>query len=333
MYHRRCFRGFNKNRKRHNDNDEENDSKKTRMSMTETDETKNAAFFKTVEYLEEHRDDYLTLQSFQEKMKEYTQTPYTTKWIRHKLIQHYGNEIVIANMKGCEDVIYFQETSNSLLYKFYQRERDKDDNIEKRRIIELAADLIRNDIVEIDCNRNEYFSLDELNETKMLSYVRASLQFMLKRMLPRKANPKDIKLAAIGQAIIQFCRPNSVLCPLQVVLGEEVHHKSGSEFLVELLHVFGFSASIKQVRAFERSLCFYDVLETSSLDEETTPLYSADNADVLQSTIEGKNTLHMMGIIKSSLSQGEFTKLPEEDNSIVGRFAKAPCSHSVYKEN
>ena len=40
------------------------------------------------------------------------------------------------------------------------------------------------------------------------------------------------------------------------------------------------------------------------------PLYSADNADILQSTIDGRNTLHMMGIIKSTLSQENFTDVP-----------------------
>ena len=90
-------------------------------------------------------------------MKEHTDTPYTTKCLKTKLIQHYGESIVFAN-------IYFHETSNSLLLNFYRRDRDKDDLIEKQRIIVLAADLIKNDIAEIDCDRNEYFFLDELSD-------------------------------------------------------------------------------------------------------------------------------------------------------------------------
>ena len=45
----------------------------------------------------------------------------------------------------------------------------------------------------------------------------------------------DMTLAAIGQSIIQLARPNTILCPLQITLGVEVHHKTGSEFVVELL--------------------------------------------------------------------------------------------------
>ena len=40
------------------------------------------------------------------------------------------------------------------------------------------------------------------------------------------------------------------------------------------------------------------------------PLYSADNADILQATLDGKNTLHMMGIIHSVVKQGSMQHKP-----------------------
>ena len=40
------------------------------------------------------------------------------------------------------------------------------------------------------------------------------------------------------------------------------------------------------------------------------PLYLADNADILQATLDGKNTLHMMGIIRSVIKQGSMQHKP-----------------------
>ena len=132
----------------------------------------------------------------------------------------------------------------------------------------------------------------------MVSYVPDVLKCFIQSLIPRCSNAKDVKIAAIGQALIQLARPNTILCPLLLALAVETHHKSGSEFVMELLHAFGFGSSIAKVREFEKSLYSHDPSSrTSGLQEISgIPLYSADNADVLQSTIDGKNTLHMMGI-------------------------------------
>ena len=81
-----------------------------------------------------------------------------------------------------------QEGANKLLFEFYQQSKDKKKGTEKdgansvtenELIIKLAAELIRNDIKALDCNKNEYFSFDELTSEQMLSYVPASLQLSL----------------------------------------------------------------------------------------------------------------------------------------------------------
>ena len=224
-------------------------------------------------------------------------------------MQHYGQSVVIANAGGCEDVIYFRQTANSLLYDFYRQERDDDDQVEKWRIIKIAADLIKADIADLNCYKEIYFSIGDLNESTMLSYVPESLQFLLTNVAPRRSKPTDMKLAAIGQSIIQLARPNTILCPLQIMLGVEVHHKTGSKFVVELLRAFGFGSSSKKVLEFEKSICFHESSPTTTHLTGTTdiPLYSAD---ILQCTIDGKNTLHLMGIIRSTLCKGCFTHLP-----------------------
>ena len=240
-------------------------------------------------------------------MSDLISTPYTTKWLKSKLISHYGDSLVIANMDGCKDVLYLKESANKLLYQFYDEGRKTDVDDEKERIIKLAANLIKRDIVDISCNKNQYFSLNDLDEQNMLSYIPNSLLLMLKHIAPTRSIMKDIKYAAIGQSIVQLARPYSIICPIQVALGIETHHKTGSEFMVQVLHRFGFSSSIKEVRILEKSLCNHNPFEDTLQNCKGNPLYYGDNADVNIGTIDGKNTLHVMGMIRSCISSGKLS--------------------------
>ena len=47
-------------------------------------------------------------------MTEFVNGPYTTKRLKEQLNQHYSTSIVIAKRNGCEDVIYFKNSVNSL---------------------------------------------------------------------------------------------------------------------------------------------------------------------------------------------------------------------------
>ena len=79
-------------------------------------------FLKVIEYLDENQELYLSIDELQIYMCTLTDNPYTTRWIKHKLLEHYGESIVIANMKGRKDVIYFRKSVNDLLYEFYEED-------------------------------------------------------------------------------------------------------------------------------------------------------------------------------------------------------------------
>ena len=115
----------------------------------------------------------------------------------------------------------------------------------------------------------------------MLPFVPETLQFSICSLCPPRSKPKDVKIAAIGQALIKLARPNTILCPLLLAFAAEMHNKSGgSEFAVQLLHSMGFGSNIEKVRKLEKSLCF------------------------------DKNTLHMMGIIRSVVKQSSMQHKP-----------------------
>ena len=158
-----------------------------------------------------------------------------------------------------------------------------------------------------------FFSFDDLNSSTMLSLVLETLQFFICLLCSPRSKPKDVTITAISQALIKLARPNTILCLLLLVFAAEMHHKSGcSEFVVQLLHSMSFGSSIEKVRELEKFLCFHDSLPSIVDFSELLglPLYSADNADILQATLDGKNTLHMMGINCSVVKQGSMQHKP-----------------------
>ena len=76
--------------------------------------------------------------------------------------------------------------------------------------------------------------------------------------------------------------------------------------------MWALAPALKKVCEIEKSLCFHDsspyLVDFNELLD--LPLYSADNADILQATLDGKSTLQMMGIICNFVKQGSMQHKP-----------------------
>ena len=135
-------------------------------------------------------------------MKELIDEPYTVKWTKSLLNKRYQDIIVFSAMEGCPDVMFFRQTTNALLYDFYRQDRCKDKKSEVVRIIKLAAEVMKSEIAEIERNNTNYFPLDNLNENEMIDYLPDSVQLFLRELVPRRSDPKEVKLAAIGKSLV-----------------------------------------------------------------------------------------------------------------------------------
>ena len=119
--------------------------------------------------------------------------------------------------------------------------------------------MIKSDVKDLTDQINTFFSFDDLNSLTMLSFVPETQRFFIRSLCPPRSKPKDVKIAAIGQALINLARPSTILCPLLLAFAAKMHHKSGgSEFVVQQLHSMGFGFSIEKVRELEKSFCFHD---------------------------------------------------------------------------
>ena len=192
-------------------------------------------------------------------MKEFIVERCSQKWSKSHLIQHYGDSVIVADYGGCQDVLYFKDDAKHLLYEFYRQGRLEQDDDQKARVIKLAAELIRSDIKNLTDQIDIVFSFDDLNNSTMLSFVPDTLQFFICSLCPPQLKTKDVKVAAISQALIKLARSNTVLCPLLLEFAVEIHHESGgSEFVVQLLHSMGFGSSNEKVHELEKTLSFHD---------------------------------------------------------------------------
>jgi len=82
------------------------------------------------------------------------------------------------------------------------------------------------------------------------NFVPESLTTVLKGII--KAKNSELKIAAIGQAIVQAACPRRAIAPLQIALSVLLHHLTGSKFIIRLLYLIGFCSSYDEEQRFER---------------------------------------------------------------------------------
>ena len=163
------------------------------------------------------------------------------------------------------------------------------------RLIEAAAKLIKSDIKSIEPSKDSYPTAEEMNAEKAVEFLPESLCTLLRVLFPG-AN-SGIKVASLGQAVIQATRPRVLLCPLQLGLGVQLHHHFSSRFLIDSLNNHGFCCSYSEVQLFERSASVCMGTDIPNLTPDRVVQYAADNVDHNTITIDGLNTFHGMGMI------------------------------------
>lgn len=101
-------------------------------------------------------------------------------------------------------------------------------------------------------NKEYYPSPSEISSVdKNLEFVPESLQLFLQDILSEKNT--NLKVSSLDQAVIQGSRPRSIISPLQIALGVQLHHCFASRFLIETLFNLGFCSSYPEVQKFETS--------------------------------------------------------------------------------
>ena len=144
-------------------------------------------------------------------------------------------------------------------------------------------------------------------------FLPESLRMFLKSLFVGTGT--SVKIASIGQAMLQATRPRAILAPLQLGLGVQLLHHFASRFLVDTLHKHGFACSYNEVTMFERSAAVSSGVEIPNFTPENFVQYVADNVDHNIRTLDGHNTFHGMGII-ATVTPGTFGTMPVPRRSV-----------------
>ena len=267
------------------------------------DETLSTAFEKVCEYIQQNNDDQLTVSSIRHKMRDFlpdNYEPFSNQILKQKIKDHFEGSITFSETKGLSDIISLREQTSSILRLHYTKQFENEDS-KKKAIINTAFKLIKEDILSyVSTEKNNYPSSEELNIDCCLSYLPPSLKEALDSIF--SGTEKARKIASIGQAIVQATCPRSVLAPLQIGLGVQVHYHTRSKFLIESLYAMGFCSSYSEVLRFEKnaaSCTESNILGSAEDIKGKSVLFALDNVDHNIQTLDGKGTFHGMGAIAS----------------------------------
>ena len=188
VYHHQCNINFRTDRDIPETFQLENHQSAERKRGRPTDSEKEEDFLKGVRYLEENDDEQITVGELVSKMEEYCgEDSYTPKYMKKRVIKHLGDDVIVIEINGKPNVVTFCSNAASSLHKFYERPKQQDDNVEKLRIIETVANLIKNDIKLAETSKINYPSADDTSSIEQnLDFIPITLRVFLRKLFPAK---------------------------------------------------------------------------------------------------------------------------------------------------
>ena len=237
VYHKNCHKEFFK-------------AKEQNTSNSTTADKKSETFGElcdTLEFLAEPITMYELRKQIVAKHGE--ENVYTSKRIKKKLREKYGDDIIMTDDTYSIIICLKNLTSSILNEKWYSNRKDNVTD-ERDRMILTAAKLIYQEMREMTCNTRYYPSEEQVrNIDKGAKILPRTLQIFLEKMIPDK-----IRQASIGQTIVYAVRPRLTIPTLLFGLGVELEHMCGSRWLVNELYRLEFCIPYQEVVRFKQSV-------------------------------------------------------------------------------
>lgn len=127
--------------------------RKQSSSGRPTNDDQYLAFLKVAEFFREDDDEQTTVTDLVDKMSDFlcesNKTAYSEKYMRSKLVEFFGNSIIITTINNNKNIVTLRHTAESILVKFHEGHSD-DPDLKKQRIIKTAAKLILEDIKTVE---------------------------------------------------------------------------------------------------------------------------------------------------------------------------------------
>lgn len=248
---------------------------------------------------------------------------WSEKTLKLKLKEKYGSHVVITSIKGKDSVLCLKSKCDKLLTDKYSA-IDLNNVEERRKIVSMAASIIKEDIRGMVCNVTEYPSLDAIKDGGVSSVPPTLHTFFETLVISDKRNGKEQyekRIKVIQNMIISLIRVKSFLSPVMVGIGVHLHRKYGSRYLIDLLFALGISISYKECLKFENLAV---VNQTQVVNSGSFIQFVFDNADINVRTLDGYGTFHSMGgilcISPDNKEESVITKSKDNKTSEIGKY-------------
>lgn len=243
----------------------------------------------SLKYFLERMSDILA-----ENQKENVTTLWSEKTLKSKLKEKYGSHVVITSIKGKDPVLCLKSKYDKLLTGKCSA-IDLNNVEERKKIISMAASIIKEDIRGMVCNVTEYPSLDSIEDGGVSSVPPTLHTFFETLVISDKRRGKEKyerRIRVIQNMIISLVRVQSFLSPIMLGVGVHLHRKYGSRYLIDLLFALGISISYKECLKFENLAV---INQSQAVNTESFIQFVFDNADINVRTLDGYGTFHSMG--------------------------------------
>ena len=149
-------------------------------------------------------------------MTEYDCEPYSEYYLKKKLLEQFGEDLVITSTPGVSDIVLVSKTATHIVKEYHESIR-KSSEEEHIKILKAAAKIIRDDVLRQKYVVDKYDFGDFLASTEeALSFCPIKLQIFLGELFTAKQSKE--KIMSIGQSTMQAVRPRSMIASLQVMI-------------------------------------------------------------------------------------------------------------------
>ena len=126
---------------------------------------------------------------------------YYSRYMKDKVLELYGEDIEVTGKSGKSNILTYRPKVSALLRRYYDQPKDVDVELQKIRLLEASATIIKSD------TENRFHPGVRISRppiafcSNSLRYVPPTLQLLLSQLF--SGNETDLKSAAIGQSIVQ----------------------------------------------------------------------------------------------------------------------------------
>ncbi len=263
-----------------------------------TDDDSAAAFDRLYSFLRDNDECQYSLEELFDKLSEYLPDSISVcseRSMKRKLLDHFGDDIIITCLPGKKSVICFRNTGYKILSSAWYTQKSQDQKQERLRIVKTAAAIVREDIRSMAYDIDGYAPADNAYDDTNSVVPETLNTFMDNVINTGKKGPKTDrkrKCTVINHAIITATRPRSFISMIQVGLSVYVHRHVGSRHLTDILYAMGVCSSYNEARRYEASAMLQN---RPSVEANSFSQFVFDNADFNVRTLDGYGTFHSMG--------------------------------------